>query len=401
MSLKDIYIIANRDIRNKKRKFLIFEVSLVTSVLCVLLFSMLSSGVVDYILKEVNSKDEYKLITISEYESGEKIINALKSQQYITSVCEEKIVDEWDKVIIDDTEVVTADVRLASTDNDIFVGNRNMTSSIIQCGRNLKKNDKNKVLIDKRAVNFLGYNKMEDILGKKVLLKKDEIEFECEIVGVFFQETESAEELSEEAFRDEAGRIDIGVESIVMPLPQNDIISDEKYIVATVDSVENVPEAISIVEDSADACVYSEMQNVNSILVGFSKIRQALIIIAIVLIIVSFITIISVLYVVIESNNKWYKLLNIIGYRNSLIKVINMMEISMLTIKALFIGSIISFFAMVLLNNLVRNSIGLGNMFAYPVKSFAILGGSVLIVCNGISLLFTTKILKIGESDEK
>ena len=78
-----------------------------------------------------------------------------------------------------------------------------------------------------------------------------------------------------------------------------------------------------------------------------------------------------------------------------------MMEISMLTIKALFIGSIISFFVMVLLNNLVRNSIGLGNMFAYPVKSFAILGGSVLIVCNGISLLFTTKILKIGESDEK
>ncbi|MCR5584615.1 MAG: hypothetical protein K6F63_04170 [Lachnospiraceae bacterium] len=400
MKADDLIRIAYRDLHQKKRKFRIFEISLLAGLVCLLMFSSLSDGVIDHVKNMINSKKEYKTITVYDFADENEAGNALKNLVNVEAVYKEIMIYNVEGIEIDGRKIAAVPIKAAVPELDSFF--EIDAKRIFVAGRDLKEGDTQKTLIDEYTVKLLGMGKPENILGKTVTLTVDGREIRTEIVGVY---ASAFGENAKEEFdlqTDAEGNIFVNWPIIVSSdcVENTEVFTDGNLRVLVRD-VSLLSETIEEAKRVTGAEAISDTEKVYSLLEDLGKIKSVLQVVAWALLAVSFVTIVSVLYVVIESNRKWYEMLNVLGYRRSTVRCINAAEVGILTGKAVILAGLIVFSIVLVINNLAYKMMGECFIFDFPVVTFLQLVVIVTVTCNAVSLIFTHNATKNEVNSEK
>ena len=386
--IKSIMDLVFKELKYRKSTFKVFIISAIAGIISLMAFTILNDGVVGYLKELINGNNEYKVITITCYSEEEKLnlIKFVKAMPHISGIYEYMQLNGADMLSIDGTEYMPMEeIKGINTSKDVFseTGTGFMNKDDIVCGSGLQKEDEKKAIIDEYALLSMGIKDYNDILGKKVVIRRGEKEVEVEIIGVYTIDISLDKENAGSQFYDDKNRLDIGISPIILTYDsakqlKNTQDESVSYIQLTIDSVSNV-EWIYEQLEKKEIPAFAEIKDINKVMENLDIVREILHIVANILLVIAIINMLSVLSGVIAENRKWYQILMIIGYRKEQIIGIVSIEMLLLAFEALIISGIITLILVILLNNVVSSSLGISAMFSYPIDTFVML--TFLFIC--------------------
>lgn len=353
MSVMAFFSLVLKEIGLRKKELRFFMVSIIASSVGILLFSVLNTGITDYLQQKMEQTVECKIVTIPLElgEESQEILEYISKIPHISGVCEyEWIFNAYDQITymeIDGTEYAPSNLKAINNAEDTFVHAEIelLEEESIVWGRDFTKEDSMKAIIDKKSLLYLGM-KDADIIGKEAVLRSGNREITVEIVGVFDIE-QGKEENDEKKFYDGQNRLLIGEEPLIITkdafevLMGNNIIDGYyHYIDISVDSIHNVDKVYDEIA-KLDVTLFSESKSLRSFIMNLDTIKEMLHLLAMVLLVVALINMSGSLWTTLAESRRWYEILFVMGYRKINIILLVLAEFVCLTAVALGIGTMI------------------------------------------------------------
>lgn len=388
-----------KELKCKKNIFKVFIISIIGGLISLLTFSMFNDGVCNYLKEKINSNYEYRIVTVSSFSEKESLdlIKTINAIPYVCGVCEYMQLNGADMFSIDGLEYMPMEeIKGINTDGDNFIESKMefIEEDAVICGDGFRKGDQGKAIIDEYALISMGVKDYNDILGKKAVIQRGKNTAEVEIIGVYTINMSVDRENIESKFYDDYNRLDIGLSPVIITYDSAKQLKDSEeesisYIQISVDSITHTEWVYNKLK-ARGVSVFAEIEDINKAIDNIDIVCRILHIVSIILLIIAVVNMISVLYGVIQDNKRWYQMLRIMGYKKWQIMGIVSIEMVILTVEALLIGGMIQAVVVIVLNHIVLDSIGVSNIFFYPVSIFVILAmlliGCVILICT--SLMF-------------
>lgn len=411
MSVMAFFSLVLKEIGLRKKELRFFITSIIAGSVGILLFSVLNTGITDYLRKNVEQTVECKIITIP-LEPGEEsqgILEYINEIPHVSGICEyEWIFNAYGQITymgINGTECIPSDLRAINNAEDTFVCAKTepLNEETIVCGRDFTSKDRMKAIIDKKAVVLLDFEEEEEIIGKQAVLRSGDREITVEIIGVFdIEQQKEGNEYEEKKFYDEKNRLLIGAEPLVITrdafellIGSNNFDGYYHYIDISVDSVYNVDRVYDELA-KLDVTLYSESKSLRSFILNLDTIKEILHVLAMVLLIVALINMSGSLWTSLSESRRWYELLFVMGYRKINIILLVLAEFVSLTAFALGIG-VILILLLVRLLNVGFTELNMGEViFEIPVNAIfqlfmLVIGLTAIIVISMTQLTLCRK----------
>lgn len=362
--MKKCIILSKYNIKNRKTK--LFSGILLTAITMFLMTLTLSRGFV--VICNSYKTDDIKLREIEAWPSNDvqfdnsvsdkvsRVKHIIYASQYINASFENNYLIEIDGVSLNCISEMRGINRRFSFAplSTIYekCGTENMNP--ILGGRSFKSEDTHKALIDENTCYILGYNELDDVIGKRITIRLNDVSIEnIEIVGIFLSEFGSygcelnhIDEDTKEVYLDsELCHPFLFSDDVILEASRSkdNILCDYENLCLLADNTDNVKKISDEIYDvfqydSSNSVVVIERkaENVNSICV-FLYMISAIILMS------SFVVASNALIIRINNQKRYVEMMIKIGFQRKDILLIYIIEYTTIAMKSVAIASVVSF----------------------------------------------------------
>jgi|GEM_PF-5426468 len=365
--MKKIFYMAKLNIENYKKESLKSKISLFLASTLLLIF-----GTISFAISKLYNNYNYQNIELREIylANGPNDINDEKIEQIskIKNVQELYIETSLSSsnftITFEDVELKTYIVNGVNVNYESFSlwekNEKNVTDEII-IGRKFRETDKKSVLIDENLIYLFGFEKLEDVLNKKISIKINDQEInDLKIVGAYNWKFGSFErKLNEIDEIERKSRLkSFFVRSFLL---SDDIINyfskdnnsdfDLKRIIVYSNSADNVEEICEKIRLISENEIDNQLVFIKRKTQSVKSLNLLMIIISLIIFIFAIISIINMLIIKINNQEKVIRIMQKIGYNRRNIFMIYILENLIAFLKTAIIAIIISLFVGILIDN--------------------------------------------------